>query len=413
MCYVCSLFFILNTLIENKVIAERLNRISESETIAMAKLGRALAAQGKDVISLSFGEPDFFTPEHIKKAAIDAIQNNQTFYTPVAGILELREAIKNKFKRDNQLDYNLDQIVVSTGAKNSIINAVLALVNPGDEVIIPKPYWVSYSDMVNLAEGKTVFIETNVENGYKITPQQLEDCINENTKLFMFSSPNNPSGMMYSRNELEALAQVFEKYPHVYIISDEIYEHISFAGKHCSIAQFGTLYNRTVTVNGVSKAFSMTGWRIGYIGAPKEIAYACEKLQSQFTSGTNSIAQRAAIAALSDNIEPTMNMVSEFNKRRDLCLDLLKDIPGMKLNKPDGAFYLFPDISYYFGKSYEGTTIRNSQDLCLFLLNQVHVVTVAGSAFGNDNCLRFSYATNESNLTKALTRIKEALSLLN
>jgi len=403
----------LNTLIENKVIADRLNRISESETIAMAKLGRAFAAQGKDVISLSFGEPDFFTPDHIKKAAIEAIHANQTFYTPVAGILELREAIKVKFKRDNQLDYNIDQIVVSTGAKNSIINAVLALVNPGDEVIIPKPYWVSYSDMVNLAEGKTVFIETSVENGYKITPQQLEDSITNKTKLFMFSSPNNPSGMMYNRDELEALAQVFEKYPHIYIISDEIYEHISFAGKHCSIAQFGTLINRTVTVNGVSKAFSMTGWRIGYIGAPKEIAYACEKLQSQFTSGTNSIAQRAAIAALSDNIEPTLNMVNEFRKRRDLCLDLLKDIPGMKLNKPDGAFYLFPEISHYFGKSYQGTTIHNSQDLCLFLLNQVYVVTVAGSAFGNDNCLRFSYATNEENLTKALNRIKEALSLLN
>lgn len=400
------------TLEDKVIIADRLNRISESETIAMAKLGRALKAEGKDVISLSFGEPDFFTPDHIKKAAIDAINHNFTFYTPVAGIPELREAIQLKFKRDNNLEYNTDQIVVSTGAKNSIVNSVLALVNPGDEVIIPKPFWVSYADMVHLAEGKCVYIETKVDVDYKITPQQLEEAITPKTKLFMFSSPNNPSGMVYSADELAALAAVFERNPHVYILSDEIYEHINFVGKHCSIATFGTLKNRTVTVNGVSKAFSMTGWRIGYIGAPKEIASACEKLQSQFTSGTNAIAQKAAVAALTGDLSPTWKMRDAFQSRRNLCYDILKTIPGMKLNLPDGAFYLFPDVSDYYGKSYDGKVIRNSQDICMYLLNEVHVVTVAGSAFGNDDCIRLSYATSEDNLTKAMARIKEGLTKL-
>ena len=394
------------------MIADRLNRISESETIAMAKLGRALKAEGKDIISLSFGEPDFFTPDHIKQAAIDAINNNFTFYTPVAGIPDLKEAIKVKFERDNGLHYNTDQIVVSTGAKNSIMNTVLALVNPGDEVVIPTPFWVSYADMVQLAEGKTVYIETHVDADYKITPAQLEAAITPKTKLFMFSSPNNPSGMVYSYEELKALAEVFERHPHVYIISDEIYEHINFGGKHTSIATFGTLINRTITINGVSKAFSMTGWRIGYIGAPKEIAYACEKLQSQFTSGTNAIAQKAAIAALLGDMTPTYMMRDAFEKRRDLCYNILKDIPEMKLGLPDGAFYLFPDISAYFGRSYNGQTINNSQDLCMYLLNEVYVVTVAGSAFGNDNCMRFSYATSEENLLKSMNRIKEALGKL-
>lgn len=394
------------------MIADRLNRISESETIAMAKLGRKLKAEGKDVISLSFGEPDFFTPDHIKQAAIDAINNNFTFYTPVAGIPELKDAIKIKFERDNGLKYETDQIVVSTGAKNSIMNAVLALVNPGDEVIIPTPFWVSYADMVHLAEGKTVYIETHVDCDYKITPAQLEAAITPNTKLFMFSSPNNPSGMVYSHDELKALAEVFERHPHVHIISDEIYEHINFVGKHSSIAGFGTLYNRTITINGVSKAFSMTGWRIGYIGAPKDIAYACEKLQSQFTSGTNAIAQRAAIAALLGDMTPTYKMCEAFEKRRDLCYNILKEIPEMKLGLPDGAFYLFPDVSAYYGRSYNGQTINNSQDLCMYLLNEVFVVTVAGSAFGNDNCMRFSYATSEENLIKSMNRIKEALGKL-
>lgn len=391
------------------MIADRLNRISESETIAMAKLGRALKAEGKDIISLSFGEPDFFTPDHIKTAAIEAIENNFTFYTPVAGIPDLKEAISAKFLRENGLRYGVDQIVVSTGAKNSIMNAVLSLVNPGDEVIIPRPFWVSYADMVNLAEGVNVFIDTTVETDYKITAAQLESCITSKTKLFMFSSPNNPSGMIYTEEELKSLAEVFERHPHVYVISDEIYEHINFEGKHCSIANYGSLINRTVTVNGVSKAFSMTGWRIGYIGAPKAIAYACEKLQSQFTSGTNSIAQKAAIAALNSPLTPTYQMRDAFKKRRDLCYNILKDIPGLKLSLPPGAFYLFPDISAFYGKSHNGHTVNNSQDLCMYILNEVYVVTVAGSAFGNDNCIRMSYATSEENLIKAMERIKQAL----
>lgn len=391
------------------MIADRLNRISESETIAMAKLGRALKAEGKDIISLSFGEPDFFTPDHIKKAAIKAIEENFTFYTPVAGIPELKESISRKFLRENGLQYNTDQIVVSTGAKNSIMNAVLALVNPGDEVIIPRPFWVSYADMVSLAEGKAVYIDTSVESDYKISPAQLEATITPQTKLFMFSSPNNPSGMIYSEAELKALADVFEKHPGIYIISDEIYEHISFEGRHHSIASFGSLINRTVTVNGVSKAFSMTGWRIGYIGAPKEIAYACEKLQSQFTSGTNAIAQKATIAALDSELTPTYEMRDAFKKRRDLCYHILKEIPDLKLSLPQGAFYLFPDVSAFYGKKYGDKIMRNSQDICMHILNEVYVVTVAGSAFGNDNCIRLSYATSEENLIKAMGRIKEAL----
>ncbi len=394
---------------DKSMIAERLNRISESETIAMAKLGRALKAEGKDIISLSFGEPDFYTPDHIKKAAVDALNDNFTFYTPVAGIPDLKEAISAKFLRENGLAYNTDQIVVSTGAKNSIMNAVLSLVNPGDEVIIPRPFWVSYADMVNLAEGVNVFIDTDVESNYKITPKQLEEKITDKTKLFMFSSPNNPSGMIYTEDELKELAEVFERHPKVYIISDEIYEHINFGGKHYSIANYGTLINRTVTVNGVSKAFSMTGWRIGYIGAPKAIAYACEKLQSQFTSGTNSIAQKAAIAALNGDLTPTYKMRDAFKIRRDLCYNILKEIPGLKLSLPPGAFYLFPDVSSFYGKSYNGHTVNNSQDICMYLLNEVYVVTVAGSAFGNDNCIRMSYATSEENLLKAMERIKQAL----
>jgi aspartate aminotransferase len=397
---------------EDNIIAYRLQRISESETIAMAKLGRKLKAEGKDIINLSFGEPDFYTPQHIKDAAIEAINNNQTFYTPVAGIPELREAIKMKFKRDNNLDYDIDQIVVSTGAKNSIMNTVLALVNPGDEVIIPQPYWVSYSDMVNLAEGKNIFIPTSIESNYKITPEQLEKSITPKTKLFMFSSPNNPSGMAYTYEELKAFAEIFEKNPHIYIISDEIYEHINFVDKHHSIATFGTLKNRTITVNGLSKAFSMTGWRIGYIGAPKDIAFACEKLQSQFTSGTNSIAQRAGIAALLGDMKPTLKMKEAFLKRRDLCFKILSSIDGLKTINPDGAFYLFPDVSYFLGKSFKGQRINTTQELCMYLLNEHLVVTVAGSAFGNENCIRLSYATSEENLTKAMERIKTGLSML-
>ena len=404
--------YILNQNQPNYPLAERLSWISESETIAMAKLGRTLKAEGKDVISLSFGEPDFFTPDHIKQAAIDAIHQNFTFYTPVAGIPDLKEAIVQKFQRENQLTYQTDQIVVSTGAKNAIMNTVLSLVNPGDEVIIPRPFWVSYADMVQFAQGVPIYIDTTVESDYKITAEQLEKAISPKTKLFMFSSPNNPSGMIYSYDELKALAEVFERHTEIFIISDEIYEHINFEGKHHSIAGFGSLINRTITVNGVSKAFSMTGWRIGYIGAPKSIAFACEKLQSQFTSGTNAIAQKAAIAALNGDLTPTYQMRDAFKKRRDICYERLKAIPGIKLSLPPGAFYLFPDISAYFGKQYQGHVIRNSQDLCMFLLNQVYLVTVSGSAFGNDNCIRLSYATSEENLIKAMDRMKEGLSLL-
>ncbi len=398
--------------IDSNRIAARLSRISESETIAMAKLGRALAASGKDVVNLSFGEPDFFTPQHIKQAGIDAINNNQTFYTPVAGIIELREAIKVKFKRDNNLDYDVNEIVVSTGAKHSIMNVVLALVNPGEEVVIPQPYWVSYSEMVNMAEGVNVFIPSSIETNYKISAQQLEDAITPNTKLFMFSSPNNPSGMSYTENELKAFVEVFERNPHVYVLSDEIYEHINYQDKHYSIANYGTMRNRTITVNGVSKAFSMTGWRIGYIGAPKDIAYACEKLQSQFTSGTNSIAQRASIASLLGTMQPTFDMVSAFQKRRDLCYDALKNINGLKIIKPTSAFYLFPDIGFFKGKSFGNYHIKTSQDLCMYFLNEYFVVVVAGSAFGNDNCIRLSFATNEENLLKAMARIKDGLDKL-
>jgi aspartate aminotransferase len=397
---------------DKSMISDRLSRISESETIAMAKLGRALKAEGKDVISLSFGEPDFYTPDHIKEAAIQAINDNFTFYTPVAGIPDLREAISLKFKRDNNLDYAPDQIVVSTGAKNSLMNTILSLVNPGDEVIIPKPFWVSYADMVHLADGKTVYIETSVDTDYKISPEQLEAAITPKTKVFLFSSPNNPSGMIYSEAELKGLADVFERHPHVYIISDEIYEHINFVGKHHSIASFGNLIERTITVNGVSKAFSMTGWRIGFMGAPKPIAVACDKLQSQFTSGTNAIAQKAAIAAISGDMSPTYKMRDAFKSRRDLCYKILKDIPGLRLGLPEGAFYLFPDVSGFFGKSYNGKIIKNSQDLCMYLIQEVHVVTVTGSAFGNDNCIRLSYATSEEILTVAMNRIKDALNKL-
>lgn len=392
--------------------AERLNRIQESQTIGMAKLARALAAEGKDVINLSFGEPDFQTPQHIKDAAKKAIDDGFTFYTPVPGYPELRKAISEKFKRDNGLNYPFDQIVVSTGAKHAIMNAVLALVNPGDEVIIPTPYWVSYSEMVKLAEGVPVYVHSTVEEDFKPTVAQIEAAITSRTKLFMFSSPCNPTGSVFSKEELKALADLFARYPDIYIISDEIYEHITFEAKHESMAQFPEIFDRVITVNGVSKGFAMTGWRIGYIGAAKWIAEACEKMQGQFTSGTCSIAQRAALAALTTDLKPTYDMRDAFRKRRDLVLELMREIPGFKLNKPTGAFYVFPDVSAYFGKSYNGETICNAQDLCMYLLNHAHVSLVTGEAFGNGNYIRFSYAASEENLRKALQRIKDALSLL-
>jgi aspartate aminotransferase len=394
-------------------LADRINRLSESQTIQMAKLSRELKAKGEDIIDLSLGEPDFPTPKFIIDAAKTAMDEGYTKYTPVAGFLELRQAISAKFKRDNNLDYSPEQIVVSTGAKNAIINVVLSLVNPGDDVIIPTPYWVSYSEMVRLAQANVIFVPSTIDTDFKITPEQLEAAITPKTKLLMFSSPCNPTGTFYSKSELKAFADVLARHPKIYVISDEIYEHINFEGKHESIAQFENIYERVITVNGVSKGFSMTGWRIGYIGASLEIAKACDKMQSQFTSGTNSIAQRATIAALNGSLEPTYEMVKAFKKRRDLVLSLLKDIPGVKTNTPPGAFYVFPDVSDYFGKSYNGTMVENADDFCMYLIHEAKVSIVTGKAFGDENCVRFSYATSEDILTKAIYRIKDALAKLN
>jgi len=393
-------------------LAQRLNRISESNTLKMAKLSRELAATGVDVISLSLGEPDFQTPQHIKDAAKKALDDGYTFYTPVVGFLDLREAISAKFKRDNGLDYSPNQIVVSTGAKQSIINTFLAILNPGDEVIVPTPYWVSYSEMIKIAEGVPVLVNANVESDYKINAAQLEKAITSKSKAFIFSSPCNPTGSVYSKDELYALAKVFEKHPEIFILSDEIYEHINFTGKHESIAQFDFIKDRVITINGVSKSFAMTGWRIGYIGATKEIAAACEKIQGQFTSGTNSIAQKAAIAALSGDMTPTKEMAKAFLRRRDLVLDLLKNIPGIKTNTPGGAFYVFPDVSYYFGKSDGKIKIKNAEDLCMYFLNTAHVALVDGDSFGAPECIRISYATSDEKLKEAMKRIKVALEKL-
>jgi len=393
-------------------LANRLNRFNESQTIGMAKLGRELAAKGHDVINLSFGEPDFQTPQHIKDAAKAAIDEGFTLYTPVAGYTELRQAISDKFSRENNLNYPTDQIVVSVGAKHSIMNVVLCTVNPGDEVIIPNPYWVSYGAMVRLAEGNPIHIQTSVENDFKITPSQLEAAITPKTSLFIFSSPCNPTGSLYNKEELAALAEVFARYPDIYIISDEIYEHINFVGKHESIAQFESIFERVITVNGVSKGFAMTGWRIGYIGASKIIAQSCEKMQGQFTSGACSIAQRASIAALNSNLQPTWDMRDAYLRRRNLVLDMMEQIPGMKTNIPGGAFYLFPNVKDFFGKTDGTNYITNSEDLCMYLLNNAYVSLVAGDAFGAANCLRFSYAAADEKLIEAVERIKTALGKL-
>lgn len=397
------------------LLADRVYRLSESETLAMTRMGRELKTQGKDVISLSIGEPDFNTPEFIKDAAKKALDENYTHYTPVAGFEDLREAVCLKFKRDNNLDYKPENIVVSTGAKQSLANVVLSLVNPGDEVIVPTPFWVSYSEIIKLAEGKAVFIPANIENNFKVTPQQIQDAITDKTKVIMFNTPCNPSGSVYSKEEIKSIAEVVAKYPDVYIISDEIYEHINFVGKHESFAQFDFIKNQVIVVNGLSKGYAMTGWRLGYIAAPKQIAQACNKIQGQVTSGTSSISQRAAIAALNadpDKVDDMKIMVKAFKERRDLLLDLLKDIPGFKTNIPNGAFYVFPDISYYFGKSNGNHVINNSKDLCMYLLDTVYVALVPGSAFGNPDCIRFSYATSKDNLIEAVKRIKKAVSYL-
>lgn len=393
-------------------LANRVNYINEPQTIAMAKLSRELAAQGNDVISLSLGEPDFTTPAHIKDAAKKAIDDNFSYYTPVAGIPELREAIVAKFKRDNNLDFTVDNIIVSTGAKHSIMNAIMALVNKGDEVIIPTPYWVSYSEMVRLMEGEPVFINATVEQQYKITPAQLEAAITSKSKVFMFSSPCNPTGSVYSKEELAGLAGVFEKHPDIYIIADEIYEFINFAGKHESIAQFDAIKDRVITINGLSKGYAMTGWRLGYMAANKDIAKACEKIQSQFTSATSSITQKAAVAALNGDMKPSIEMVTAFKRRRDLILNEVKQIPHWICNNPDGAFYLFPDVSYYFGKTFEGNTIDTATDLCMYLLHNAHVSMVTGEAFGAPQCLRISYATSDEKIVESMRRIKIALDKL-
>jgi len=393
-------------------LSSLLSRFNEPETLKMAKLGRELRAKGIDITDLSLGEPDFDTPDHIKLAAKAAIDANYSHYTPVSGYLDLRQAVCLKLKRDNGLDYTPEQIVVSTGAKHSIANTVLSIVDAGDEVIIPTPYWVTYSEIVKLAGGKVHLVETAIENDYKITPAQLEAAINERTRLFMFSSPCNPSGAVYSAEELAALVAVFIKYPQVFIMSDEIYEYINFVGAHHSIAQFELVKDRVIIVNGLSKGFAMTGWRLGYIAAPVEIAKACEKLQGQFTSGANSIAQRAAIAALTGDMTPTRNMLQEFTKRRTRVMELVQSLPMIKCSEPKGAFYVFPEVDQYFGRS-DGTHIINdADDLCMYFLNTANVSTVTGRAFGAPNCIRISFANSMENIERGFEKIRLALEKL-
>lgn len=393
-------------------ISDRLLSMEESATLAMSRKSRALKAQGKDVITLSLGEPDFDTPDFIKVAAKKGIDDNYSHYTPVSGYLDLREAIARKFKRDNGLDYKPDEIVASTGAKQSIANVVLSTINPGDEVIIPAPYWVSYIQIVQLAEGKPIVIAATIDADFKITAAQLEKAITPKTKLMIFSSPCNPTGSVYTKSELAELAKVIQK-SGIYVIADEIYEHINFGEKHTSLASFSEIKNQVITVNGVSKAFAMTGWRLGYIGAPKIIAEACDKIQGQITSGTCSITQRAVIAALDANPSVLKEMISAFHKRRDLVLNLLNEIKGVKTNVPQGAFYVFPDVSYFFGKSYNGRIVNNADELALLLLEEGLVALVTGAAFGDDNCLRISYAASEETLQLAIARIKNVLEKMN
>lgn len=393
-------------------LAERLDRMAESATLKMAQLARDLTAQGHDVISLSIGEPDFDTPQHIKDAAKKALDEGYTKYTPVPGLMELRQAIKTKFKRDNGLEYDLNQIVVSNGAKQSIANICLSLLDPGDEVLILAPYWVSYSEIVKLAEGRPVILKSGIEEDYKVSPEKIEAAITDRTKILLFSSPCNPTGSVYTHDELKAIAEVISRHDNIFIVSDEIYEYINFTGKHVSIGTFPEVKDRTITVNGFSKGFSMTGWRLGYIGAPKEIAAACVKIQGQVTSGANAFGQKAAAYALEADMSATEEMKSAFLHRRDLVIRLLSEIPGVKVNKPQGAFYIFPDISNFFGKSNGETTIQNADDFCEYLLAEAYVAVVTGSAFGADNCFRLSYAASEETLKEAIRRISEALAKL-
>ena len=392
-------------------LSSLLSRFSEPETLKMAKLGRELTAKGINIIGLSLGEPDFDTPQHIKDAAKKAIDENWSHYPPVAGYLDLREAICNKFKRDNNLDYTPEQIAVSTGAKQNIANTVLSIVDEGDEVIIPTPYWVSYSAIAGLARGTVKFVYTTLENGYKITPGELESAITNKTKLFIFSSPCNPTGVVYSKEELKSLANVFEKYPRIFIISDEIYEYINYVGKHESIAQFESLKSRVVVINGLSKGFAMTGWRLGYSASSWEVAKACDKVQGQFTSGTNAVTQRAAITALSSSLDPTYEMVKQFKLRKQKVMELLKDIP-LECIEPDGAFYVFPEVDKYFGKKYKDEIIKDADDLSMYLLNTAHVSTVTGKAFGEPKCIRISFANNMKNIEEGFKRIKNGLGKL-
>jgi len=399
----------MNPTMTKPTLSDRISNLEESATLQMAALARQLQAEGKDVISLSLGEPDFDTPEHIREAAKKAIDERYSHYTPVPGYMELREAVCTKFKRDNNLDYTPDQIVTSTGAKQSIANLIFCLVNPGDEVILPAPYWVSYAAQVQLAEGKIVEIPSSIHTDFKVTPEQLDAAITEKTKVVLFSSPCNPSGAVYSKEELRGIAEVVAKYDDLYILADEIYEHINFIGKHESIGQFDFIKDRVVTINGLSKGYAMTGWRLGYIGAPTWIAKACTKMQGQFTSATCSVTQRAAITALTSDLTTTIEMRDAFLKRRNLVLALMESIPGLQVNVPEGAFYVFPNASAYFGTSDGTTKIENIDDLCMYLLHSANVSLVTGSAFGNANCFRLSYAASEENLVEALKRIKEAL----
>lgn len=392
-------------------LSDRINKLQPSATLAMAAKARELKAQGEDIISLSLGEPDFNTPDFIKDSAIQAIKDNYHAYSPVDGYVELKEAIAKKLKRDNNLDYSPSQIVVSTGAKQALSNIVWSLLNPGDEVILPCPYWVSYSDIAKLAEAVPVEVQTSIENDFKMTATQLEAAITPKTKMLIYSSPCNPSGSIYSKEELKALAEVLKKYPEIVVVSDEIYEHINYSGNpHFSMAQFEDMYERVIVVNGVSKAFSMTGWRIGYMAASEEIAKACTKNQGQVTSGANVIAQQAAITALEEPVSKIQYMIKEFAERRELIINLLSEIKGFECNQPEGAFYIFPNISYYFGKTIKGKTIKNASDFAMFLLSEAKVATVTGDAFGSPNCIRFSYAASQEEIKEAVKRIKNILS---
>lgn len=393
-------------------LSSRLDLFAEPETLKMAKLGRELRAKGIDVIDLSLGEPDFDTPDHIKNALKKAVDENYSHYTPVAGYPDLKEAVCTKLKRDNNLDYKPENILVSTGAKQSLANVVMAIVDKGDEVVIPTPYWVTYSEIVKLAEGKVTLVRTSIENKYKLTAAELEAAITPQTKLFIFSSPCNPSGSVYTKNELAALADVFRKHPNVFIISDEIYEYINFVGKHESIAQFEDLKDRIIIINGLSKGYAMTGYRLGYIAAPTEVIKACEKLQGQYTSGTNAVTQRGAIEALTGDLKPSIEMNKEFGRRRERMLQLLKAIPGIQIAEPDGAFYVFPVITAYFGKKNGEEVIKDADDLCMYLLNTAHVSTVTGRAFGEPTCIRISFANSMEKIESAMQRISDALKKL-